>query len=376
MRQLLVSALVTVLASVSPVAETTISKDYDTVIEKPVSSSFVCAFPITGEVPFVYKDEVIGFLKCNYVQKLSIYDWQNSKAVANDVLYSYAFNFTLELKKEFVEKNTLVWNVDGYFVQGEDVVGNSYFAGWSGYTNSIEVYPNKTSYSFEVDVQPNSLECKPDLQLDFTTSEGEKTSITVEGLALDKLKSSYGIHSAGEPVVIKSTTGAQYTFSIDKVCINKELGSEESKSAALDVEYTLRYDKGPKDTSITSKFGKESMSGVLSFYALSDNGDYHNYSEDLTLERQIPIYDRYGNLDKYESLAWYDKDNTVVLGKHRSMRTNRLMVSKFAEPLEYVRICVEFPEEITSLSKDSACRYVVYQIPLSQLEEVEVEEDE
>lgn len=322
-----------------------------------------------GETAALIADGVLyGTLDVNRSVLLGIWDWYNPNALKYGIKNSYAFNLTVSLERYMEDR--LMASIEPEFTL-VDSDGNEYSSsccvGWSGFNSMLEIYQDKATKTVEVGMQPNTSTIKGNwlIRIDLYDSSS-KTQFEPIYYDMSLLKNAVKgpkIKEAKDVTEIKSVCGASYSFSIDSVgrSLRNENGEYNEWKSVFDVLYKFKYNEAPTNSRAVTRFGalgKQYANTGLSFFVQTDKNEAKSTEKDPNV--QI-LYN--GRLYYYV----FGKDK-VAPGKSADILTNRVNVVP-DDTSSYVRIAVEFPEELNARTEEEALefegRYVVYQIELS-----------
>lgn len=379
MRKSLIKVVMCAIFSVT-LLQSILTCTAQTKISKAVNSIQFSGYKPTSTSAIIYNKKYIGSMKLNFMQKYDVYDWFNNAAVKNDLLYTYAANFTITTDEIDDDLKGTQLTIKAFLVdENDNVVGKTANVGWSGYENKFALFKSNESTTCEVLIQPMEVVKDTKLKIILESANGESSqAIYYKNLPLDKLQLQHRLYTAGEPVQISSATGAEYIFSIDSVYRNPncyEEGYASSDKGGLpnvfDVDYRLKYSK-PANSETSIKFNKEQMNTKLSFSLQSDTKpDLFYDNADYLYERQYN-YRENGETSEIIGLIYehYVTDDSLLgINEVGSYTSNRYL--KGSNVIEFARVILEFPEEVTrDFSKDFNGRYLIYQIPVKQKEVV------
>lgn len=334
--------------------------------------------------------EYVGYLKINGIQKLGIWDWFNSNAMANDVKTSYAINMTVNLEKLLKDSISVCMKPSFTLLDAEGkIIGKNAELGWSGFSDSIALYGEDKETAFEMVLQPTVKEIPKGATLVISFEESGHSLEPLQFLAeeLNNLETTISMKSAMEPTQITSLNGGVYTFSIDSVTLSdnkflpSEYGNPRDKQLVYDIKMRIKYDKAPKSSEPYTRFSSDNKMSTSLFLGLQsdiDSSILYEGNDKLLNKKAIYAEDDRGIVyfDKYVFEEYANQIKELQVGEMIEITFNRVVLDYRKTAVDAVRIIMEFPEEVkeSNAYNSFSGRYIIYEVPLQREEEVCVEE--
>ena len=325
-------------------------------------------FAIGEKIPIMLDGVVKGYLNVNWVQKLGIWDLNNTKAVKNGIKSSYTMNFNVDFSESFYGQKQKTISIYPYLIRNNGkVVGEPCCVGWSGFEQTVELYDKSNSGNCEVGLQPEikNYTKKTNLVLKITDDAGNVyDDVYLSMKYLTKAEKGPSLLTDNKAAIIKCINGGK--FSLKMRYVYKENHYEYKNknsdiSPYFDFSYTIKYHSKPtnskKDAIFDSNNGNKLQTKFVS-YLTSDVDGTKLYDEN-----PYAVHNLYNNKEQYEEYVT-TKFKSIAVGKSKKIISNRKLDKGSATPT-YVRICFEFPEEVQARTleqmKNFNGRFVVFQ---------------
>lgn len=317
-------------------------------------------------VPIMLNGIVMGYLKINWVQKLGIFDLNNSNAVKSGVKFSYTMNFHIDFTESFGDQIQKVIYVEPYLMKKGDTVGRPCCVGWSGFETALELHDQTTSGNCEIGLQPEIKSIKGcSLVLKISDDSGNQyDDVALSMKYLTKAEKGPKLLTAKSAAKITCINGGVFSLKIGSVYNENHYADSGAYSEILpffDYSYKIKYLKAPtsnkKDLIFDSANGNKLRTKFIT-YVTSDVDSTKLYKGDIYAVRSI-----YHNKDEYVPYVTR-KFGLLKVGKTKKVTDNKQLSDGSGTP-KYVRICFEFPEECDARTlkqmKNFKGRFVVFQ---------------
>lgn len=328
-----------------------------------------------GQDAYVMQNGIhCGMFHFNLVQRLGIWDYNNQKAVAEGVYYSYAFNINLNLEPYLNNlESSKIEVIPQLLNKKGDVIGEVAVLGWNGFEQVAELYKNDAVKNIEICLQPTVGIIPEDAYVAFylkdTINNVVFDTIYYDLSLLKNATEGPTIKRINEVSKIKSINKAVYSFTLkhvyaDNVYLNIESYSDLVK--ALDVEYSVKLLKTKINSRVVTRFNTFNdiqMNSEIKLGVNTSNDSEFNYTWFANATRPI-----WADVDEYvpyvtSNFSYIKKDEEVTNVTNRVLSYN--LESK--NPT-YVRISLEFADERKARTDEEMLkfngRYLVYQIEL------------
>lgn len=318
-------------------------------------------------IPVMLDGVSCGNLKINWVQKLGIWDYNNKTAVTNGVKESYTININVDMADNVTSGNMLIVSVKPYLLIGGKICGSMCCVGWSGFSETAQIYDGDSNINIEVGLQPEVLDITDaQILLKITDSNGvEYDDVVLANEYLANCSIGPSLVTSGQATV-HSINGASFTINIRDVYYEEHETEDESGYVGnptnfYDFVYDLSYDSGPTNSREVTFFdssNKFAIPGKLVCYLTSDVDATKLYENSIEARRL-----EYSNLiDIFPYVT--TKFSSVPIGESISASLNRESTCGKAIPT-YARICFEFQEELEACTLDEILtfdgRFLVFQ---------------
>lgn len=328
--------------------------------------------------PIIREGVIYGWAQINFIEKLGIWDFYNKEAVQNGVKESYAINLSIDMAEYLKTNDSLSIECQPYLIQDSEVVGTPCNVGWSGFSNTAELYDKNNSGIIEVNLQPHNVDLADTayLRLDFASADGAIffDSINIDRSLLVNASDGPDILTIDDKKVIESINGAQYSIKFSDVYrelhdIKDDANLKRGSYWFYDFVYKINYVRGPQNS-------RE----VLTFDSFSD----YDYVVPLKIKVQSDVDSTVLNDNVYSALRLLYSDRkdsdlycfpfegNVKIGKSIKVQNNRLIPDTTKTDATYLRFIIEFSEEQSARTDEELMnfngRYVVWQIPFSERE--------
>lgn len=326
-------------------------------------------------MPIVKDCVLYGYLKINFIEKLGIWDINNYQANQNGVKHSYAINYHVELVNYIEEKSMINVAVTPQLLAYDgSVIGGTGYVGWSGFTETVELYDNTPEGNAEVILQPITADFNTYAYLKFditdVTNEVVFDSVYVDLKCLADAPDGAQIKTIDDETIINSICGASYSIKFHDVYLEEHRVKKDDVLKTGDYKffdfcYVLNYLNGPTNDTEVLYFDS------FNNYAITKAPIMEVYSDqDFT-----KLYDANYNAER---LQWANRSTTAKYinkfpdalypGEVVDMSENRLVPDTTIVKPTYIRIVIKFPTEIKARTfdevRDFNGRYLVYQLYL------------
>jgi hypothetical protein len=333
-------------------------------------------FDSNVQIPIMKDSQISGWLNINYVEKLGIWDINNKSATDNGVKFSYAINYSIDLT-EYLEANELieVKVTPKLYDNANNLVGSVGYVGWSGFTDTVSLYKSKASGYAEVVLQPYDKDINnyKSLVLEIADLNGEVQfdDVYIDVGCLLNAKDGPSIMTLDDTATIESINGAIYTISFRDVYYelndvsNTKLG-DDKMDYFYDFTCIVSYKQQPtNDIEVTTfdSFNNFAMIKMPLIEVFSDTDSTKLYNVVEGVKRYV--YSDSNDLEEYLT----EFPSALDVGYRAIVSQNRIVPETTVEEPTYIRIVLQFPEEIKSRSyseiSEFSGRYLVWQLPLS-----------
>ena len=326
--------------------------------------------------PIVSSGAIVGGIKVNYAEKIGIWDLYSAKAITAGVKESYALNVTVDMS-EYLKKNKMV-SIEctpSLLDAAGNVIGEPCVTGWSGFSNRADLFTKNPVDVIEVNLQPIVTSIPTDAVLKLSL-KASNAAIVLDDIfySIDTIvnaKPGPEILTVDKPVTIESINGAKYRISFGSVYFGNHVISddtlyEDGEYAFYNFVYKLEYLSGPTNAREVSSFDTFS------------NGVY-KVPLVIGVQSDVDSTMLYDSIESAQRLLWSDSTDTeyyvtsldkpIEVGGSAIVSCNRLVPKTTTHQAEYIRLRIEFPEEMVARTSDELKgfngRYVVYQIPVA-----------
>lgn len=326
---------------------------------------------LPGEtIPIMSCGSIAGYIKVNWVQKLGINDYLNSKAVLRGINSSYTINMNVDFSENIDRGEMLIVSIKPYLISSSgNLIGNPCIVGWSGFSSEAQLYDNDDDTNIEIGVQPEVEDLNDAIiKLQITDSNGNKYDDVY--LSNDYIAdASEGSHLVTDSYkTVHSINGAAFSIGVSNVYCESHYYEDGTESLFYDFSQDLTYDNAPindREVLLFDSNDSNSLSGKMLCYVTSDTDGTKLYNADSSVFR-LKYYDS----DKMELYATGSYVQ-VPVGMTASSVENRKIPSKHSSAT-YVRIHYEFPAEADARTleemKDFDGRFLVFQEHIDERE--------
>ena len=328
-----------------------------------------------GQDAYVIQNGVYcGMIHFNLVQRLGIWDYNNQKAVAEGVYYSYAFNINLNLEQYLSNlESSKIEVIPQLLNQKGEEIGEVAVLGWNGFEQVAELYKNNAVKNIEICLQPTVGAIPENAYVAFCIKD------TINNVVFDTIYYDLSLlkNATEGPAIkriddvskIKSINNAVYSFKLkhvyaDNVYLNIDTYSDLVK--ALDIEYSVKLRKTKINSRVVTRFNTFDdiqMNSEIKLGVNTSNDGKFNYTWFANATRPL-----WADVDEYVP---YVTSNFPYIKKKEEVTnvTNRILSYNLeSKNPTYVRISLEFADERKARTDEEMLkfngRYLVYQIEL------------
>lgn len=308
-------------------------------------------------IPVVHDGQLVAQLTVNWIQRVGISDWYNSKANVAGISYSYTCNF--HIKCEDGVADTLYVNASIEDESNGTVIGSPCEVGWTGFPKICQFYDNTSELDFEIGVQPEVANADDGLLIIKITDDdgGAYDDIAFDSSVLKSAEDTVGLENDSR--IVHSINGAIFSVGIDDVSINDIYNKRNSERIArfLDVGVMVSYN----DQIVNDRENKLFTDGLLNtkqvIGACTNLDDDVKFESDDSATRKL--WSNSEKVGEYTTLNFHN----LSPGEAAHYVTNRVLSTE-DDPAN-VRFWVEFPAEANARTlsemKDFDGRFLVIQ---------------
>lgn len=340
--------------------------------EKINAAVGVVDFEPNETIPVIKDGKVFGFVKVNWVHKVNIEDTSNNKAAVNGLRYSYSVNMNIDFSKTLSTENLVITPKISLINSKGEIVGTQAKIGWSGYTQTAQLYDKSPSMNVELSVQPLVTDLS-DTKILITLSDSEHVTydnIYLSNTYLQQAVSVSEVVQVGQEKVISAINGATFGITLLKAEIDDFTNhhndfSEPETESVYNIYYRVRYISPPTNTTEDLLFDSSNNNALHTKFIISANVSgspnwlYKGYEKNHHLMFDGYTYSELYTTYEFPDIAVGETVDCVVCRKVDSAGSN-----------EYLRVAFEFPEEFDARNleqmRDFNGRFLVFQAPLTK----------